>query len=284
MTLSTTAGSDRVGKRLVKLIRFAHAHGAGRLPYALLRKLTSLRWCSQWFQFSLVEVFTISTAKLKTSKRIPRAFVVRRAQKEDLPALQEYSGSPELVRDRLRRGDACFVTLVNDQISAAVWLAPGPNWYDEDWKELRCFFSVPAGVAWSYDGRGAKLGAWGGLMARLGHFADELGVAVIYTIIDYNNRPSIDGHRSLGYQRIGLISCIKLFGIALRVYKPRNGGWRFLPGHIGKLGLAVEERSRPLERPVPSASNGGDRQTPEVETSEREFEVLAHGGQISDPF
>jgi hypothetical protein len=266
MTSNAVPDLRRAAVRLSRLLRFGRARGFARVPYALARKFTSWRWWPKSCRFSVVEVFAVSAAGLQTAKRVPRVFTVRQAAPEDLPALQEFLAAPQLARDRLERGDVCLVSLVDDRIAAAVWLALGPNQYHEDWEELRCIFSFPAGVAWSYDGRGAKLGAWGSLMARLGQFAQELGADEIYCIIDYSNRPSIDSHLSLGCQRMGLVVSALLFGVPFRFYRAQQGPWRLASGRIGKLGVRLRGRRRsarpanPAAVPLPSAVYAGREQ------------------------
>jgi hypothetical protein len=133
------------------------------------------------------------------------------------------------------------MTLLGGEIGAAVWLAAGPARYCEDWNELRCVFAVPDGVVWSFDGKGDKLGAWGCLMARLPEFLDELHAAEVFTLIDYRNQRSLDGHKSLGYRSVGLIFCLRMFGFALHLLRLRRGQWRRLPARIGALQVSKND-------------------------------------------
>ena len=134
-----------------------------------------------------------------------------------------------------RAGDVCVVTRSGGKLGAGVWLRPGPNDYDENRDELGCTIRFPAGVAWSYDGKGTRWGAWGALMARLPEFLDELNLREVYTLIDFDNQESLAGHRSLGYHRAGLVGCVALFGLSLSVCLPGDRRWHFAPGRVGKL-------------------------------------------------
>ena len=130
-----------------------------------------------------------------------------------------------------------FITLCQDRIGAAVWLVLGPGEFREDWTELHTFVRFPAGIAWSYDGKGTRWGAWGALMTQLPDMLRELGIRRIVTLIDCNNWQSHDSHRSLGYEKAGLISSAGLFGLWINVCRHANRRWQFLPAQIGAVEL-----------------------------------------------
>ena len=129
-----TGGPVRAG--VARMLRTAGRSGSGVCPHA--RKTASARWWPSQIQFPLTEIFHVSVSDLKRGQRTPRVFTVRRAEEQDLPALQKYFAAPERVRDRFRRGDVCVMTLLGGEIGAAVWLAAGPASYYEDWDDLRC--------------------------------------------------------------------------------------------------------------------------------------------------
>ncbi len=188
-----------------------------------------------WCRFSAVEVFSASVSDLKSQKRIPRSFVVRRAVEEDVPELESFFGGSRRIDERMRRSDICVVTVSKDRIGAAVWLSPGPSDYREDWDDLRCIVRYPAGVCWSYDGVGTKFGAWGSLMMRLPDLLEEDGVEEVFTHIECDNQMSLDSHKSLGYRSIGFVWSFGVFGLVLKIYKTEGNPWRRLPGRIGRL-------------------------------------------------
>ncbi len=194
------------------------------------------RW-RPWLDCTVTELFQADTVQLKAGGRIPRAYSVRPAGSDDAPELGCFFGSRARVDQRLGRGDVCLVVVAADRICAGGWLALGPVTVEEDRPELRCRFRIPAGVAWGYDGRGAKPGAWGCLMARWPEHLADLGAKTIVTTIHYNNHLSIDSHLSLGYRSAGWVGCVRLLGLTLRRYRPIEGRWQRLPGRLGPIEL-----------------------------------------------
>jgi hypothetical protein len=221
--------------RLARLVRLARLHGKSRAACRLIRRAADHRCCRRWLGVTATECFRVAVSDLARDRPIPRGYVVRRASEDDLAALGPFFGDPQRVRRRLDRGDVCVVTLVKGKVCAGVWLAVGPGIFEEHWSVLLSVAQFPNGVCWSFDGKGTRLGAWGSLMARLPRHLEELGVSEVYTLIDYDNRESLDAHRSLGYRRVGLIGCLRFFGLWLRIYKTPGARWRRLPGRIGEV-------------------------------------------------
>ena len=93
-------------------------------------------------------------------------------------------------------------------------------------------------IAWMYDGKGTKLGAWGGMMMQTPKHLKEMGIEEIYTMIDWENRKSIEPMLSLGLAQVGSFIFLKLFGIKFTRCKPQGSRrWRRLPARIGSLEL-----------------------------------------------
>ncbi len=239
MARNKVSSTPRAPNRLTRLVRFWRSHGRARALYRAVRWLAERRWLRRWCRFCAVDVFTVATGELKRPRRIPRAFVVRPAEEKDLSALESFFSDPQRVRDRVQRGDVCVIALAKDEICAAVWLALGPKDYREDWDDLRCTFDFPAGVCFTYDGRGTRMGAWGSLMAHLPGYLDDSGVAEVFTVIECDNQNSLDSHKSLRYRGVGLVFCFGVFGLSLCVYRALGRKWRRLPGRIGGLGLGT---------------------------------------------
>jgi len=233
----------RSAGRFGRLIRSARSRGPGYVFYRLARRVAEARYLRNCFKFCLVEIFSVPVSQLKCSRRIPRAFVVRKAEERDLPALGAYFSDPQRVRRRFERRDICVITLAGDEICAAVWLAIGPKDYREDWNDLGCVFHFPAGVGWSYDGKGTRWGAWGALMGRLPEYLKELEIAEVYTLIDCGNRASQESHKSLGYRPLGTIGCVGLLGLALRIYRVSGESWQRLPQQAGKLVFSTRQNA-----------------------------------------
>jgi len=232
-----------ISGRLARLARLARSQGKRHVLYSLVRAVLRWRCFRPWLKFCVVEVFSVPVSELRRSRRIPRAFEVRTASAEDLPALQAFFSDGTRVRDRFQRGDICTVTLAKDEICAAVWFALGPQDYREDWDDLGCIFRVPSGVAWSFDGKGTKLGAWGSLMGKFPQYLEQFGASEVMTIIDYDNRESLDAHRSLGYRSLGAICYFNVLGFGLRLYRSHGERWRSMPGRIGRLGLSSKNNA-----------------------------------------
>jgi hypothetical protein len=206
--------------------------------YSFTRRVVALSMVRPFARLTAVDVLHVTLSAQKTLARTPRSFVVRTATVADVTALGEYYAAPRLVQDRIQRGDLCAMTLCQDRIGAAVWIAIGPNEYREDWEDLRCSFRCPAGTGFTYDGKGTKLGAWGTMMVRLPELLRGTGITELYTAIDCNNWHSSDTHRSLGYAHVGLLATVRLCGLTVRICRPRGQRWHRPPTRIGALEVA----------------------------------------------
>lgn len=226
---------QRIRAARQRLMLLARTQGVRRALYHVAARTMDTRWWPRCLGWCVVEVHSSAVTASATTSRLPRAMKVRRATREDLPALEEYFDCGSHVRRRFERGDTCLITVAGDEICAGIWLAVGPTQYEEDWEMLRCRFVLPPGSAWTYDGKGTRLGAWGGLMAQVPQVLLEAGVQHVYTIMDYNNRASIEGHKRLGYRSVGFITCLRACGAAFRLYRSTEHGWSRLPGKLGHL-------------------------------------------------
>jgi len=236
MPVAKTRTTGWFRSRLQRLMRLGRAHGLTRALYRIAKRLSMLPVVRNCVRLDVVEVLAATTDRLRSGGRIPKSFVVERAS--DQQELAGYFERADLVHERLAAGDVCIVTRAGGKLGAGVWLRPGPGDYDENRDELGCTVRFPAGVAWSYDGKGTRWGAWGALMARLPQFLDELDAGEVYTLIDYDNQESLSGHRSLGYHRVGLVACVALFGLSATLCLPTEQRWHLAPGHVGRLTLA----------------------------------------------
>ncbi|MBN1853185.1 MAG: hypothetical protein JW829_10695 [Pirellulales bacterium] len=208
-----------------------------RTFYAAIRWITSLPVLRHCIQICASDVCHLRFADTKKAPKIPGGFNVRMATAGDMPALSDYFKKPWQVRQRLERGDFCFMTMFESRIGAAVWVRIGPGCYQDDWNDMHYVSQFPAGVGWTYDGKGTKWGAWGMLMARLPEFLRELGVHEVITLVDCNNWQSLDAHRSLGYEKIGTLGCIGWIGMIQNIYRSSNRTWHRLPTSIGAVEL-----------------------------------------------
>ena len=122
-----------------------------------------------------------------------------------------------------------------------MWLAIGPSDFAEDWDDLRCAFRFPSGIAWSYDGKGTKLGAWGTMMKQLPGLLRDANVQEMMTVIDCNNWQSMDAHRSLGYESVGVLLHARVLGFATRLWKPPGRRWRRVPPIVNRVEIEKGE-------------------------------------------
>ena len=216
-----------------------------RTLYAVFRRVLSLPVASRCMSVHADDLWQLDLKRKALAQsgpsqagpapRIPQSFQIRMADESDHSALADYYGSEQTIRGRLERGDLCFMTLCQNRIGAAVWMALGPGEYRDDWDELQTLFQFPANVAWSYDGKGTRWGAWGALMMRLPNMLEERGIHKVATLIDCNNWQSHDAHRSLGYQQVGLLGSLDLCGLRVGACRHANRRWQFLPARIGAV-------------------------------------------------
>jgi hypothetical protein len=240
MTAHTLAITRSWHQRLSQVLQLRQVRGSKRTLYAILRRIMMLPvvcHCAKVYVGDLwhLDLSGNSCRQTTSTSRIPQSYQVRLADRNDLPELAAYYGNERTVRTRLDRGDRCFITLCQGNIGAAVWLVYGPEECREDWEELRLAFRFPAGYAWTYAGKGTRLGAWGTLMRQLPSLLTDLGIQKLVTIIDCDNWQSHDAHRSLGYQKVGLISSARLFGLHGAACRHANRHWQLLPASIGAV-------------------------------------------------
>ena len=237
MTSVTTAKTASLVAGGARWARRVRAHGLSRGAYSVIGKVVNLPVIRRFVDLCAVDVFHARLSDWKPGGHVLRGFDVRQADTRDLAALADYFGSEQRVRERFRRGDRCLAALSRGEMGAAVWFAVGPNDYTEDWDDLRCVFRFPSEVAWSFDGRGTKLGAWGSLMVRFPEQLRELGVEEVFTLVEWNNWRSVDSHKSLGFKNVAAIGCLRIAPLVWRAFSTNGRRWRAPPGSIGRLEL-----------------------------------------------
>lgn len=237
MTITTYLAIQPLVRLFQRGVWLCHTRGKGRFLYSVLRRFVSLSGFRCCLHLYAVDLWRLRLPDSCPASTCLRLFEVRLARPSDLPELSRYFGNRKRVETRLARGDRCIIAAGRDSIGAAVWLAIGPDQSTEDWNELRCAFQVPAGVAWSYDGKGTKIGAWGTLMKQVPGFLRRENIHEIATIIGGNNWQSMDAHRSLGYQPLGMLLHARILGLPLHLFKPAGGNWWLLPKKIGSVNI-----------------------------------------------
>jgi hypothetical protein len=240
MTAHTLAITRTWHHRLSQVSQLRRVRGSKRTLYALIRRILMLPILNRCVNVYAGDLWQIdlsgrSCRQTTLATRIPKSYQVRLANQSDLPKLADYYGDEQTVEDRLVHGDLCFMTLCQGDIGAAVWLVYGPGECHEDWDELRLSFQFPTGFAWTYAGKGTRMGAWGTLMKQLPVLLTELEINSLVTVIDCDNWQSHDAHQSLGYQKTGLIGSVRLFGFHWAACRPANHHWQLLPTCIGSV-------------------------------------------------
>jgi hypothetical protein len=217
------------------------------LAFRVLRRALCAGYWNGGSPLVLSGLYAASVDQLKPLRRGRPRYEVRLARENDVSQLAAYFGAERPIESRLSRGDVGVLAVRGHEICAAVWLAAGPAEYAEDVRDLGCSLAVPAGVVFSYDGKGTRLGAWGTMMAGLPPLLGELGMRQVVTLIDYENTRSIRSHVSLGYRRLGYVGCVKLARWVQPFHKDGGAAWRMLPGRIGPVSF---RKASPLRLPV----------------------------------
>ena len=236
MTTLTNATIDTVVRRVRRAAQLYRMRGMGPVCYAIFRRAANLPMVRRCWHLCAVEFLRLPIASDEPAATT-RLYTVRQANDADRAQLVDYFNEHDHVPHRLAHGHSCYIAANRQAIGAGVWLAFGRTDYSEDWHELRSVIQVPAGVAWSYDGKGTKLGAWGVLMRQLPALLHSRNVSEIATVIDCDNWQSLDAHRSLGYQAAGVLLHIKFLGLPLRLFKPPQQRWQRVPKTIGRIGV-----------------------------------------------
>ena len=74
-------------------------------------------------------------------------------------------------------------------------------------------------------------------MAQLPEHLGQLGIDRVYTTVTYDNGASLSGHRSLGYQSLGLLGRVALPRLSRTGCKRWGKSWCRLPAQWDQLQL-----------------------------------------------
>jgi len=226
---------------LTRFRRFARSNGLGLAILVSISRVASFHIWRRWFQLSIVHVYSAPLSAIRTASRLPSAYTIRPAEVDDFDELAEYCGNTDGVRERIDRGDICVLNLCANKIGAMIWLRLGPNAFSEDWSTLNCHVRLPDRAAWMFDGKGTIMGAWSGLMMTLPKYLAERGIDEVYTMIDFDNRKSIDPMLSLGLRQVGSYLFVKLLGLKFsRCRDIAEKRWQRLPMSLGRLEVTKE--------------------------------------------
>ncbi len=226
--------------RLRYLVRRLRRCGFRRGCYWGLRSATEKLRLQRWIHLAVVDVFSAAVADLLQLDRVPRAFTVRLAQQDDVTPVQTFFGKPQQVLKRFSEGHCCFLLWSDHAVTAAEWVAIGPNQYEEDSDELRCIFRFAAGTGWLFDGLGSVSGVWGMLMRVLPRELQKRNIQKVYLQTDYANIHSWDSHRSLGFVPVGRVCHVRIAGVGFTAAKSRSDRWwRLLPVKFAGLEITA---------------------------------------------
>lgn len=243
MTTLTRVNIGPLGQRLRRVVQLQQIRGSARASYAILRRILAWPVLRQTLHLCAVDFWRLQlSADSWSPPHTSSLFTVRWAEPADLEELAHYFGNRERVKTRIAKGHRCVVAISQEKIGAAVWLGIGPSQFVEDWDDLRCVIRYPAGIAWTYDGKGTKLGAWGTMMKLLPGLLRHENVYEIATIIDCNNWQSMDAHRSLGYQSAGALLHARVLDFPLRLFKPLGKRWRRVPPTIDRVEIVTKPK------------------------------------------
>ncbi len=93
-------------------------------------------------------------------------------------------------------------------------------------------------TAWSYDGRGPKLGAWGSLMATFPAMLEKRKIHGLTALVECNNWQAFDAHRSLRFEATALRASLSLFGWhRCYYYKSKGAFWCTIPTTVSGVEL-----------------------------------------------
>ncbi len=93
-------------------------------------------------------------------------------------------------------------------------------------------------TAWSYDGRGPKLGAWGSLMATFPAMLEKRKIHGLTALVECNNWQAFDAHRSLRFEATALRASLSLFGWhRCYYYKSKGAFWCTIPTTVSDVEL-----------------------------------------------
>jgi hypothetical protein len=178
-----------------------------------------------------------------------RDLVVRRGTVRDLDALTTIDDTPpQLVRDRLARGELAYVGEVDGDILCHTWFHPGPLPFDED-RSSCTSWGLDDDTYWSFNGASRADARASGVFVKL--FQEALrdvfevhGAKRVQGFILARNRQSLIMHERLGFTILG-----SLFTAAVGPLK-----WlQWTAGSTRRQWLLGRHEPEPLSFPPPPA-------------------------------
>ncbi len=140
---------------------------------------------------------------------------VRRGGPSDILQMErlEGSGKEEIFRERFRRGDHCSVAVHREKVIGYEWYT-----FDSCHREQRYLFpvSIPEDAVFAYDAfiqpEYRVSGIWIKFKAHLGDRMREMGRSRIITLIDCDNKLSVNTHLRFGFKIFRRVFYFRLAG------------------------------------------------------------------------
>ncbi len=172
----------------------------------------------EWL-FSYYHTVLISARTPKLITRVYRDYVLRPATVDDAANLLLVDITAEKARERLARGDTCFIVEKAGEIVAISWGARGKMWVryggqvvdtGTDGFFLYGVYVIPSERMKGFIGPLYRI--------QFEHFGrDKRSLAL--GAVDIFNKPSIMLHRRMGFEIVGETYCMTLLGLSCCFYK-----------------------------------------------------------------
>lgn len=185
--------------------------------------------------------------ELRTPPRVFRGMrdlLVRQASRADIAAICAVDGAPEdLVRQRLDRGDLCYVGQLEGRVLCHAWFHRGPSPFEED-RPLYADWMLPPGTYWSFDAAANAESRASGVFVKvfqtaLGALFREHGADRVQCYVRLANEQSLALHDRLGFSRVGVMTAVALPGIKWLRFDAPPLSQQWLVPFRGELHLPV---------------------------------------------
>lgn len=176
----------------------------------------------EWL-FSYYHTVLISTHHPKLVTRAYRDYIIRPAGMDDINNLLTVDISADKARERLERGDTCFIVEKAGQVVAISWGAKGRMWIryggqvvdtGEDGFFLYGVYILPEERMKGFIGPLFEM-----QFVHYGHDGRDFALGAV----DIFNKPSLSLHRRMGFDLVGETYCITLMGVSCCYYKKWPG-------------------------------------------------------------
>jgi hypothetical protein len=194
-----------------------------------------------------VKIGRIVFFELRTPPRVFRGLrdlLVRQANRGDIAAICAVDGAPEdLVRQRLDRGDLCFVGQLEGRVLCHTWFHGGPQPFEED-RQLYADWAIPEGTYWSYDAAANAESRASGVFVKvfqtaLGTLFREHGAQRVQCYVRLANESSLVLHERLGFRRVGVMTGVALPWVRWLRFDAPPVSQQWLVPYRGELRLPV---------------------------------------------